>query len=234
MTAIRVLLVEDDADTSRALARALAARGHDVDGAADGSAALHAWERRRPDIILLDLGLPDMDGISVIRRVRREATTPVLVLSARGREQDRVEALDAGADDYLTKPFGIRELHARIDALLRRAAGPAADPSGRVVIGPLVVDATRHLVTVRGAELTLTPREFELLKVLVSHAGRVVTTGRLLRAVWGVAYDGETHYVHVYISQIRRKIGALDRDGTLAKLLTTEPGVGYRVNLPIS
>lgn len=234
MTAIRLLLVEDDADTSRALARALVARGHDVDRAADGSAALRAWERRRPDIILLDLGLPDMDGISVIRRVRREATTPILVLSARGREQDRVEALDAGADDYLTKPFGIRELHARMEALLRRAAGPAADPSGRVVIGPLVVDATRHRVTVHRIELTLTPREFELLKVLVSHAGRVVTTGRLLRAVWGVAYDGETHYVHVYISQIRRKIAALDRDGTLAKLLTTEPGVGYRVNLPIS
>jgi two-component system KDP operon response regulator KdpE len=185
-------------------------------------------------VILLDLGLPDMDGARVIRHVRREASTPILVLSARDAEATKVEALDGGADDYVTKPFGMAELHARLRAALRRAAGPGADPAGRVVVGPLTLDAVRHEATVSGVRLELTPREFEVLRVLLSHAGGVVTRGRLLRAVWGEAYSHEDHYVHVFVSQVRRKLAAADPDGTLHDLIVTEPGVGYRVRAPES
>jgi two-component system KDP operon response regulator KdpE len=226
---VRLLLVEDDPDTRRAIARGLTGQGHEVDEAADGAEALRHWEAHRPALVLLDLGLPDTDGLHVVRRIRREATTPILVLSARDRESDRVEALELGADDYMTKPFGMRELYARIGAILRRAAGPAADAAGRVVIGPLVVDPARHEVRVDATPVPLTPREFELLAVLASHVGRVVTTGRLLRAVWGTAYDRETHYVHVYVSQIRRKLAAADPAHQLDGLIATEPGVGYRI-----
>ena len=185
-----ILLVEDDEATRTALRRDLVSRGYRVDEAADGASALARWEARRPDAILLDLGLPDMDGTRVIRRVRREAQTPILVLSARDAETTKVEALELGADDYVTKPFGIAELHARLRALLRRAAGPAADAEGRVQVGTLVLDAARHEVHVAGVAVDLTPREFEVLRVLLAHAGRVVTRGRLLRAVWGEAYSG--------------------------------------------
>ncbi len=231
MSGARLLLVEDDAEMRRAILRGLEAHEHVVDTAVDGTEALQRWEAHRPDLILLDLGLPDMDGISIIRRVRKEAATPILVLSVRDRENDRVQALELGADDYLTKPFGMRELHARIAALLRRAAGPASDAAGTVRIGPLEVDVARHRVRVHDTEVAMTPREFELLKVLVSHAGRLVTTGRLLRAVWGVSYDQQTHYVHVYVSQVRRKLAAADPGGVLDGLIATEPGVGYRVGL---
>jgi two-component system KDP operon response regulator KdpE len=224
-----LLLVEDDEATRTALRRDLVSRGFRVDDAVDGSSALARWAARRPDAILLDLGLPDMDGVRVIRRVRREAQTPILVLSARDAEAAKVEALEAGADDYVTKPFGIAELQARLRALLRRAAGPAADAAGRVRVGDLVLDVARHAVTIAGAPVDLTPREFEVLRVLLTHGGRVVTRGRLLRAVWGTAYSGEDHYVHVFVSQVRRKISAADPDGRLRDLIVTEPGVGYRV-----
>ena len=224
-----ILLVEDDDATRRMVGANLAAHGHDVRVAASGEEALVLWEQRRPDLILLDLGLPGMDGIGVLRRVRREATTPVVVLSARGEEHDKVEALDSGADDYLAKPFGMPELHARIRAALRRILGSGVSGDGSVEIGSLRLDPERRLVTMRDEELHLTPREYELLKVLLSHAGRVVTSGRLLRAVWGAAYAEEGHYLHVYVGQIRRKIAALDPGGDLADLLVSEPGVGYRV-----
>jgi two-component system KDP operon response regulator KdpE len=168
----------------------------------------------------------------VIVRVRREATTPILILSARHQERDRVEALDLGADDYLTKPFGVTEMLARVRALLRRAAGPSADPAGRVAVGNLVLDIARHVVTIGGARVELTPREFEVLKVLVTHAGRLVTHGRLLRAVWGSAYSEESHYAHVYVSQIRRKLSAADPTGSARGLIVAEPGVGYRISEP--
>jgi two-component system KDP operon response regulator KdpE len=224
-----ILLVEDDAQTRVALTANLEGHGYGVRGAADGEEALVLWELRRPDLILLDLGLPGIDGLGVLRRIRRDATTPVIVLSARGEERDKVEALDLGADDYLAKPFGMAELHARARAALRRTLVSEVDQSGAVEIGPLRLDPDQRRVTVAGAELRLTPREYELLKVLVAHAGRVVTSGRLLRAVWGTAYVEEAHYLHVYIGQIRRKIAEHDPKGMLHGLLITEPGVGYRV-----
>jgi two-component system, OmpR family, KDP operon response regulator KdpE len=227
-----VLLVEDDGPTRAEVATFLRARGLRVTETGDAGSALRSWEDARPDVVVLDLGLPDVDGLTVIRRVRREATTPILVLSARDREASKIEALELGADDYVTKPFGTGELLARLRALLRRAAGPAAGSGGEVRLGSLRLDVARHEVTVGGEPVHLTPREFEVLKVLVGQAGRVVTHGRLLRAVWGSAYSEEAHYVHVYVSQIRRKLAAADGDGSLAGLIQAEPGVGYRIRAP--
>jgi two-component system KDP operon response regulator KdpE len=224
-----ILLVEDDEATRRAVAANLEGHGYGVRAAADGEEAMVLWELRRPDLILLDLGLPGIDGIGVLRRIRRDATTPVIVLSARGEERDKVEALDEGADDYLAKPFGMAELHARVRAALRRTLVGDVDPGGTLQIGPLHLDPDRRLVSVGETEVRLTPREYELLKVLLAHAGRVVTRGRLLRAVWGTAYAEEGHYLHVYIGQIRRKLAAVDPEGSLADLFVAEPGVGYRV-----
>jgi two-component system KDP operon response regulator KdpE len=227
-----VLVVEDDEETRAALVRDLSARGYRVAEAADGQEALRHWESRRPDVVLLDLGLPDMDGLDIIRRIRREATTPIVILSGRYEEREKVAALDRGADDYVTKPFGVDELNARLRVALRHAAGPAADQGGRIVIGPLAFDAARHEARVNGKRLDLTPREFEILRVLLSHPGRLVTKGRLLRAVWGEAYQGEDSYIYVHVSQLRRKLAAADPDGSLRDLIVTEPGVGYRVREP--
>ena len=224
-----IILVEDDAPTRKALEANLEAHGYGVRAAVDGEEALVLWELRRPDLILLDLGLPGISGLGVLRRLRGDATTPVIILSARGEERDKVEALDAGADDYLAKPFGMAELQARVRAALRRTMVSAVVSDGSVEIGPLRFDPTRRMVTVGGAEVRLTPREYELLKVLLAHAGRVVTSGRLLRAVWGAAFAEEAHYLHVYVGQIRRKIAEHDPDAILRDLLITEPGVGYRV-----
>ena len=228
----RLLLVEDDVDLRASIAASLTARGYSVREAGTAHDGLAAWAANRPDLLLLDLGLPDEDGLEVIARIRREATTPILILSARHQEQARVEALALGADDYLTKPFGVTEMLARVRALLRRAAGPRADPTGRVTVGELIMDIPQHVVTVRGARVDLTPREFEVLKVLVAHAGRLVTHGRLLRAVWGSAYSDESHYAHVYVSQIRRKLLAADPTGAARGLIVAEPGVGYRIAEP--
>ncbi len=227
--AAAILLVEDDEPTRRSIAMFLRGYHHDVVEAGDVATATDEWQRQRPDLIVLDLGLPDEDGLVLIRRLRREATTPILILSARDREADKVAALDLGADDYVTKPFGMVELRARIDALLRRAAGPAADQTGLVQVGSLQMDVARRLVTVNGTTVHLTPREYQVLKVLLAHQGRLVTHSRLLRAVWGTAYSGEAHYVHVYVSQIRRKIDAADPSGSLRGLIVAEPGVGYRI-----
>jgi two-component system, OmpR family, KDP operon response regulator KdpE len=225
----RVLVVEDDVETRAVLSRELRARGYHVDEAADGRAAIHRWEARRPDIVLLDLGLPDIDGLDVIQRIRRDSTTPIVILSGRYEEREKVEALERGADDYVTKPFGVDELNARIRVALRHAAGPAADARGRVAVGSLELDPTKHEVTVAGRPVDLTPREFEILRVLLSHAGRLVTKGRLLRAVWGEAYQGADSYVYVHVSQLRRKLAAADPQGALRDLIVTEPGVGYRI-----
>ncbi len=223
-----LLLIEDDESTRRGLAVNLVGHGHQVDQAGTAAEGLRAWASRRPDLILLDLGLPDRDGLAVIRQVRREAATPILVLSARGDERDRVTALDQGADDYLTKPFGMSELRARIAALLRRAAGPLADAAGRLTVGSVTLDVARREVDVEGRRIDLTPREYELLKVLLSRAGSVVTRGRLLRAVWGEAYAQESHYLHVYVSRLRAKL----TEAGAGTIIRAEPGVGYRVEPP--
>ena len=224
-----VLLVEDDEPTRAALTGNLRGHGYRVAEAGSIADALHAWDADRPDLILLDLGLPDGDGATLIRRVRRDTTTPILVLSARGQEHDKVGALDAGADDYLTKPFGLAELRSRMAAVLRRAAGPASAADGAIELGPIRLDPVRRSATVGGTPVELTPREYELLKTLLANRGRVVTKQRLLRAVWGTAYAGEEHYLHVYVSRLRRKLQAIDPDGTTRGLITAEPGVGYRV-----
>jgi len=224
-----LLLIEDDAATRTAIAANLGGHGYRVEEADTAGEGLRAWDAARPDLILLDLGLPDRDGLSVVRAVRHDATTPILVVSARGEERDRVAALDQGADDYLTKPFGLIELRARIAALLRRAAGPAADPEGHLQVGLVSLDVARREVRVGDVLVDLTPREYELLKVLLSRAGTLVTRARLLRAVWGTSYAEEAHYLHVYVSRLRRKLAAADPTGQVAGLVVAEPGVGYRV-----
>ena len=223
-----LLVVEDDGATRDAVVANLVGHGYRATGVADGATALRRWELERPDAIVLDLGLPDVEGVAIIRRIRREATTPILILSARGLERDKVEALEAGADDYVTKPFGMAELRARISALLRRAGGPAASPTGLVSVGPVTLDVARHTVAVRDRPVDLTPREYELLKVLMSEPGRLFTRGRLLRAVWGTAYADEGHYLHVYVSRLRRKLAAADPSGETRGFIVAEPGVGYR------
>ena len=221
--------MEDDGETRQALARDLGARGYLVEEAPDGRTAMERWEAGRPDLVLLDLGLPDVEGLRLIGRFRRDAATPIIILSGRYAETEKVEALERGADDYVTKPFGVDELHARIRVALRRAAGAGADATGRLSTGPLVLDVERHEVTLSGRPIELTPREFEILRVLLANAGRVVTKGRILRAVWGEAYTGEDSYVYVHVSQLRRKLAVADRDGRLGEFIETEPGIGYRV-----
>jgi two-component system KDP operon response regulator KdpE len=224
-----ILVVEDDAETRRALVRALAVRGFRTVEAEDGRQAQRHWEARRPDLVLLDLGLPDIDGLQLVRRWRREAATPIVILSARFEERDKVAALEQGADDYVTKPVGMDELNARVRVALRHAAGPAADQGARISVGPLVLDGARHEASVSGRPVDLTPREFEILRVLLTHQGRLVTKGRILRAVWGEAYQHESSYVYVHVSQLRRKLAAADPEGALRDLIVTEPGIGYRV-----
>ena len=211
----RLLLVEDDESARRLLEAYLVRSGYRVDEAGTAADAMRAWDAHRADLILLDLGLPDADGVDVVRRVRREATTPIVILSARGAERDKIAALEAGADDYR--------------AVLRRAAGPEADAAGRLTLGPIELDVLHHTVAVSGTPVRLTPREFELLKVLLAYPGRVVTKGRLLRAVWGLAYAEESHYVHVYVNRLRRKLAAAAPGGSIEDLIATEPGVGYRM-----
>ena len=225
----RLLLIEDDEATRRTVAANLEAHGHRITEAPDGSEALRRWDAERPDLILLDLGLPDTDGSVLIRRFRRDATTPILVLSARGAERDKVAALEAGADDYLAKPFGLAELRARVTALLRRTGGAAADAAGTIRLGVVAVDVAGRVASVGGTALDLTPREYELLKTMVASPGRLLTKGRLLRAVWGTAYAEEGHYLHVYVSRLRRKLADADPTGATRDLIVAEPGVGYRI-----
>lgn len=227
-----VLLVEDDDQTRSLIASNLDAHGYQVREAGSATDAVRAWDAQRPDLVVLDLGLPDADGTTVIRRVRRDGTTPILILSARDDEPDKVAALELGADDYVTKPFGLEELRARVAALLRRAAGPAADTTGSIALGPLVLDVPRRAVRVGITPVDLTPREYELLKVLMGQPGRLVTRGTLLRAVWGRQYVEEDHYLHVYVSRLRRKLAAADPTGSMHDLITAEPGVGYRIREP--
>ena len=234
MTGPSLLIVEDEEPARHALADYLERRGYAVYEAATARDAMREWDAHRADLVLLDLGLPDLDGVEVIRRIRREATTPIIILSARGDERDKIAGLEAGADDYLTKPFATDELNARIRAVLRRAGGPDADADGRLRLGPIEFDTVKREVRVDGDLVHLTPREYELLKVMMSSQGRVLTKARLLRAVWGQAYAGESAYLHVYVNRLRRKLSAADGTGpggraSVEGLIETEPGIGYRI-----
>ena len=232
MTGPSLLIVEDEEPARHALAEYLERRGYEVHQADTAQEAIRQWDAHRADAVLLDLGLPDLDGVDVIRRIRREAVTPIVILSARGDERDKISGLEAGADDYLTKPFALDELNARIRAVLRRASGASADAAGCLRLGPIELDAVRHEVRVAGELVRLTPREFELLKVMLANQGRVLTRARLLRAVWGLAYADESSYLHVYVNRLRRKLSAAlpaDNAASLAELIETEPGIGYRI-----
>ncbi len=222
----RILLVEDDAAVRRVVERNLAGHGFRVHAVATGRAALGAEGTFHPDLILLDLGLPDVDGFAVIQSVRERTSTPIVVLSARGGESDKVRALDLGADDYLTKPFGVDEMLARVRVGLRHAARPALGPEATFRTGGLEVDLERRRVTVDGNEVHLTPTEYALLVALVAAPGSVVTEGALLRRVWGPGYDTERHYIHVYMGRLRKK---LEADPARPRYVRTEPGVGYRL-----
>jgi two-component system KDP operon response regulator KdpE len=221
-----LLVVEDEPQMMRFLRATLPNQGYRMLEAATGQQALVEAATRAPDLVLLDLGLPDLDGIEVTRRLREWSATPIIVISARGREHDKVEALDAGADDYLTKPFGTGELLARIRVALRNAAraGAAAEPVFQV--GTLRVDLGTRRVTVGERDVHLTRTEYRLLVTLVKHAGKVVTHRQLLREVWGPGAVDQSHYVRVYMGQLRQK---LEDDPARPRYLVTETGVGYRL-----
>lgn len=223
-TAMRVLVVDDEPQIQRFLKPSLAAAGYEVASAADGREALKLIATTAPDVVVLDLGLPDMDGKDVIASVREWSQVPIIVLSARDREAEKIAALDLGADDYVNKPFGIGELMARLRTALRHKARE----SGETEVfrtGDLVVDTVKRLVTLQGERVRLTPKEYDLLHVLTRHAGRVVTHRQLLQAVWGPAHVEDTQYLRVFVGQLRQKI---ERDPTEPRFVLTEPGVGYR------
>jgi two-component system, OmpR family, KDP operon response regulator KdpE len=222
-----VLVVEDEPQVLRFLRTTLPANGYRMLEATTGEEGIREASTRAPDVILLDLGLPDIDGVEVTRRLRSWTGTPIIVISARGREQDKVEALDAGADDYLTKPFGAGELLARIRVALRNAARVAATPPEPVfTLADLQVDLVQRRVRVGGRDVRLTRTEYNLLAVLVRHAGRVVTQRQLLKDVWGPGSVDQGHYVRVYMAQLRHK---LEEDPTRPRYIVTEIGVGYRL-----
>ena len=222
-----ILIIEDEAPMRRFLRTTLRAQGYQAVEAASAREGMAHAAGRNPDVILLDLGLPDADGLDTTRELRLLTRAPVIVLSARGQEADKVTALDRGADDYLTKPFGVSELLARVRVALRRAALPSNAPAQEVFeVGNLRVDLLRREVRRDGAEVHLTPTEYKLLTALIREAGRVVTHRKLLEEVWGTNYLDQGHYLRVYMGQLRHK---LEPDPSRPRLLTTEPGIGYRL-----
>jgi two-component system KDP operon response regulator KdpE len=227
VTRQHVLVVDDEPQILRALQTNLRGAGYDVTTAATGEEALSAAAIRPPDAVILDLVLPDRSGTEVARELRSWSSVPILVLSAVGDEHEKVTALDAGADDYVTKPFGMDELLARLRAALRRA-GPSTEPV--LSVGELVVDLERHSVSVNGENVTLTPIEFDLVRYFAQNEGKLLTHRMILREVWGPAYGDESHYLHVYISQLRRKI---EPDPARPRYILTETGAGYRLVDPI-
>jgi len=221
-----VVLIEDEPQIRRFLRATLTSQGYRLFEAATAADGLVEVASRQPDVVIVDLGLPDLDGLEVIRRLREWSKVPVIVLSARGQERDKVTALDAGADDYVSKPFSAGELLARLRVALRHAAGAAHEDSAAFRVGELQVDLLRRHVTVDGHEVRLTPIEYKLLTTLVRYAGRVVTHQQLLREVWGPTHDDQSHYVRVYMAHLRHKIEA---EAARPRYLLTEPGVGYRL-----
>jgi two-component system, OmpR family, KDP operon response regulator KdpE len=221
----RVLVVDDEIEIVRALQRSLTGHGYEVLVAGKGEQALEIIEQSSPDLMLLDLALPGMSGLEVTQRVRKQSDLPIIVISVKNKERDKVLALDLGADDYISKPFGVNEVLARIRVALRHAARmmPRAEPI--LTIGPLQIDFAQQLVTVNRQEVKLTPTEYDLLKVFVTNSGKIMTQQMLLTQVWGTSHDAKAHYLHVYIGQLRRKI---EPDPAHPRFLTTISGVGYR------
>jgi two-component system KDP operon response regulator KdpE len=221
-----ILVVDDETAIVRALRANLSRHGFRVDVAETARQAVQLHNHDHPDLILLDLGLPDVDGLEVIRQVRAHASTPIVVLSVRGAERDKVAALDLGADDYLTKPFGVDELLARVRVALRHHARPVSGSSPVFRTGDFEVDFENRRVSVSGSDVRLTPTEYALLKVFVTNPNKLITDRALLQQVWGPEYGSEAHYLHVYIARLRKKIEA---DPQKPRYLVTEPGVGYRL-----
>ncbi|MGW3417246.1 response regulator [Streptomyces phaeochromogenes] len=222
----RVLVVEDDPQLVRALVINLQARKYGVDPAPDGATALRLAAARQPDVVVLDLGLPDMDGVDVIRALRGWTRVPILVLSARRASEEKVAALDAGADDYVTKPFSMDELLARLRAAVRRTeTAPLAQETAMVTTDDFTIDLLAKKATRAGRDIRLTPTEWHLLEILVTSPGRLITQKRLLQEVWGVSQSNKTNYLRVYMAQLRRK---LETDPSHPRYLITEPGMGYR------
>ncbi len=228
MSPQRVLVVDDEPQILRALQTNLRGAGYDVKTAATVAEALAAAATHPPDAVILDLVLPDGSGTDVCRELRTWSSMPIVVLSAVGDEREKVAALDAGADDYVTKPFGMDELLARLRAALRRSS-PAGEPV--LEVGELVLDLDKHAVFRHGEQLSLTPNEYDLLSLLIRNEGKLLTHRAILREVWGPAYGDESHYLHVYVSQLRRKI---EPDPTRPRYLLTEPGAGYRLVNPVA
>jgi two-component system, OmpR family, KDP operon response regulator KdpE len=222
--AARILVVDDEPNILATVTPLLRGRGYDVVAAMSGRAALDAFDREKPDLLILDLGLPDMNGIEVCRQIRQTSSAPILVLSARGAEGDKVKALDAGADDYVTKPFGAEELLARIRAALRRVE-PPSPPSEPIVRGGLVIDRERFRVLKDNEELRLTPKEFELLTFMAQHPGRVLTHRTILRAIWGPHAVDQPEHLRVLVGALRKKI---ETNPASPQYILTEPWVGYR------
>lgn len=222
----RVLVVDDEPAIVRAVATNLRRHGFQVQAAEQGQEALDIYGTFHPDLVVLDLGLPDLDGIEVVRQIRARANTPIIVLSVRGAEHDKIGALDLGADDYLTKPFSIGELLARIRVAIRHLAGPTSGTEPLQRAGDIEVDLERRQVRVSGQEVHLSPTEYDLLKALMAHPNKVLTDHMLLRQVWGLEYGSEDHYLHVYIARLRKK---LETDPQNPRYLVTEPGIGYRL-----
>ncbi|HEX7663505.1 MAG TPA: response regulator [Polyangiaceae bacterium] len=226
-----ILVIEDEAQMSKFVRLSLTAQGYRVIEASTGEEGLRQAVQHTPDLVVLDLGLPDLDGMEVTRRLREWSVAPILVVSARGREEDKVKALDEGADDYLTKPFGTGELLARIRVALRHAGRSAHDPAvTTATLGDVTIDLAKRLVFANGEEVHLTPIEFKLVAMLVKHAGMVLTHKQLLDQVWGPGHAHQTQYLRVYMTQLRHK---LEKNAARPKYLLTEPGVGYRLKLEI-
>ena len=220
----RILIVDDEPEILRFLRASLKTHQHEVIEASNGVDALYKVRDAHPDLMILDLGLPDMDGVEVTRRVREWSEIPIIILSVRNREADKIEALNAGADDYLTKPFGVGELLARISVIMRRVVNVGTHPIYQ--FGDLVINLDRREVSREGKEISLTPTEFELLNVLVQNAGKVVTQRHLISKVWGAGYEDESRLLRVNISNLRRKI---EPDPNQPRIILTELGVGYRL-----
>lgn len=225
----RVLVVDDEPEIGRAVQTGLAGAAFEVAWAPTAAAGIEQVSRWHPDVVILDLSLPDLDGLDVVREIRGWSRVPIVVLSVRGADADKISALEMGADDYLTKPFSMGELLARIRVALRHALQTASPSAALFTTGDLTLDLEHRTVTMAGAEVHLTPTEYEVLKYLALNAGKVVTHRTLLRAVWGPQYEDEAHYLRVFVGQLRRK---LEPDPSRPRYLLTEPGIGYRLRAP--